>query len=139
MPRSLAPTLVATANSVEHDLDGVGVTANGGTLLPVRFIHADNYRAQPDVRAIVHGHAASLISFSVSSAPMETLFHNSAFLTQGVPVFEIRKTGAGAPAMTDMLVGSGARRQSAGGKPCRQVRWWRCADMGSLQEEGMGK
>ncbi len=107
MSRSLAPALVTAADIVEHDLDGQGITANGRTLFLERFIHAEIYRARPDVKAIVHGHAASLIPFSVSTVPMKAMFHNSAFLAQGVPVFEIRKTGTGAPAMTDMLVGNG--------------------------------
>lgn len=106
MSRSLAPALVTAGDIVEHDLDGVGFTANGRTLFLERFIHAEIYRARPDVKAIVHAHAPSLIPFSVSTVPMKAMFHNSAFLAQGVPVFEIRKTGSGAPAMTDMLVGN---------------------------------
>ena len=108
MSRSLAPALVTAGDIVEHDLDGVGITANGRTLFLERFIHAEIYRARPDVKAIVHCHAPSLIPFSVSSVPMKAMFHLSAFLAQGVPVFEIRKTGTAGPAMTDMLVGTGA-------------------------------
>ncbi len=106
MSRSLAPALTTTADIIEHDLDGNGITAAGRTLFLERFIHAEIYRARPDVKAIVHAHAPSLIPFTVSSVPMKAMFHNSAFLAQGVPVFEIRKTGSGAPAMTDMLVGN---------------------------------
>jgi ribulose-5-phosphate 4-epimerase/fuculose-1-phosphate aldolase len=108
MSRSLAPALTTAADIVEHDLDGNGITANGRTLFLERFIHAEIYRARPDVKAIVHAHAPSLIPFSVSSVPMKAMFHNSAFLAQGVPVFEIRKTGSGGPAMTDMLVSNSA-------------------------------
>ena len=104
MSRSLAPALVTAGDIVEHDLDGRGITANGRTLFLERFIHAEIYRARPDVLAIVHCHSPSLIPFSVSSVPMRAMFHNSAFLAQGVPVFEIRKTGGSAPAMTDMLI-----------------------------------
>ena len=107
MSRSLAPALVTAGDIVEHDLDGVGITANGRTLFLERFIHAEIYRARPDVKAIVHCHAPSLIPFSVSSVAMKAMFHNSAFLAQGVPVFEIRKTGTAGPAMTDMLVSNG--------------------------------
>jgi ribulose-5-phosphate 4-epimerase/fuculose-1-phosphate aldolase len=107
MSRSLPPALVTPADIVEHDLDGLGITANGRTLFLERFIHAEIYRARPDVKAIVHAHAPSLIPFTVSGVPMKAMFHNSAFLAQGVPVFEIRKTGTGAPVMTDMLVSNG--------------------------------
>ncbi len=126
MSRSLAPALVTPGDIVEHDLDGIGITANGRTLFLERFIHAEIYRARPDVKAVVHAHAPSLIPFSVSSVPMKAMFHNSAFLAQGVPVFEIRKTGSGAPAMTDMLVSNGALGRalaaSLGDKPVALMR-----------------
>ncbi len=127
MSRSLAPALATPADIVEHDLDGVGVTANGRTLFLERFIHAEIYRARPDVKAIVHAHSPALIPFTVSSVPMKAMFNISAFLAQGVPVFEIRKTGAGGvPAMTDMLVGNGALGKalaaSLGDKPVVLMR-----------------
>ena len=100
MSRSLAPALVTAADIIEHDLDGKGIDANGRTLFLERFIHAEVYRARPDVMAVVHSHSPGVIPFTVSKVPMRAMFHNSAFLAQGVPVFEIRQ----AFGMTDMLV-----------------------------------
>ena len=90
MSRSLAPALVTAADIIEHDLDGKGIDANGRTLFLERFIHAEVYRARPDVMAVVHSHSPGVIPFTVSKVPMKAMFHNSAFLAQGVPVFEIR-------------------------------------------------
>lgn len=100
MSRSLAPALVTAADIIEHDLDGKGIDANGRTLFLERFIHAEVYRARPDVMAVVHSHSPGVIPFTVSKVPMKAMFHNSAFLAQGVPIFEIRQ----AFGMTDMLV-----------------------------------
>ena len=100
MSRSLAPALVTAADIIEHDLDGKGIDASGRTLFLERFIHAEVYRARPDVMAVVHSHSPGVIPFTVSKVPMKAMFHNSAFLAQGVPVFEIRQ----AFGMTDMLV-----------------------------------
>jgi ribulose-5-phosphate 4-epimerase/fuculose-1-phosphate aldolase len=100
MSRSLAPALVTAADIIEHDLDGRGIDANGRTLFLERFIHAEVYRARPDVMAVVHSHSPGVIPFTVSKVPMQAMFHNAAFLAQGVPVFEIRQ----AFGMTDMLV-----------------------------------
>ena len=108
MSRSVAPALATPSDIIEHDLDGQGIAVNGRTLFLERFIHAEIYRTRPDVMAIVHCHSASLIPFSVSSVPMRAMFHNSAFLAAGVPVFEIRTAIGGAPAMTDMLVSNAA-------------------------------
>src|SRR5262249_18711676 len=55
----------------------------------------------PDVKAIVHCHAPSLIPFGVTGVPLRPLYHMSAFLAGGVPVFDIRKAAGGA---TDMLI-----------------------------------
>ncbi len=102
MSRSLAPALVTSADIIVHDLDGKGIDANGRTLFLERFIHAEVYRARPDVMAVVHSHSPGVIPFTVSKVPMRAMFHNSAFLASGVPIFEIRQ----AFGMTDMLVSS---------------------------------
>jgi ribulose-5-phosphate 4-epimerase/fuculose-1-phosphate aldolase len=52
------------------------------------------------VMAVVHSHSPAVIPFGVTKVPMRAMFHNSAFLARGVPVFDIReKFGA-----TNMLV-----------------------------------
>src|SRR6266853_1218474 len=69
------------------------------------------------VKAVVHCHTASLIPFGVTGIRLRPIYHQSAFLVEGVPVFEIR-TAAG---MTDMLIKDGtlgrALARTLGGKP----------------------
>ena len=100
MSRSLAPALVAAADILEYDLDGNAVDARGRTGFLERFIHAEIYKARPDVKVVIHSHAPSVIPFGTTQVPMQPMFHISAFLSPQVPVFEIRKAGG----MTDMLV-----------------------------------
>ena len=100
MSRSLAPALVAAADILEYDLDGNAVDARGRAGFLERFIHAEIYRARPDVKAVIHSHSPSVIPFGTTQVPMQPMFHISAFLSPQVPVFEIRKAGG----MTDMLV-----------------------------------
>ena len=102
MSRSLAPALVTSDDIVEHDLDGKGIDDHGRALFLERFIHAEVYRARPDVNAVVHSHSPSVIPFSVVKRPMRAMYHNAAFLAQGVPVFDIRKRFG----TTNMLVSS---------------------------------
>jgi ribulose-5-phosphate 4-epimerase/fuculose-1-phosphate aldolase len=122
MSRSLAPALVTPADIVEHDLDGNGIDAKGRGLFLERFIHGEVYRARPDVKAVVHSHSPAVIPFSVAQVPMRAMFHNAAFLAQGVPVFEIRKDFG----MTDMLVRNGdigkALAAALGDKPVVLMR-----------------
>jgi ribulose-5-phosphate 4-epimerase/fuculose-1-phosphate aldolase len=103
MARSMAPELVAAADVFEHDLDGNATAGPNVRLYLERFIHAEIYRARPDVMAIVHCHSPSLIPFAATGVALKPLYHMSSFLGPGVPVYEIRK-GNGS---TDMLVRNG--------------------------------
>jgi ribulose-5-phosphate 4-epimerase/fuculose-1-phosphate aldolase len=103
MSRSLAPALVTADDIMEFDLDGNAVDARGRSLFLERFIHAEVYRARPDVMGVVHTHSPGVIPFSISRTQVRPVFHNSSFLGAGVPVWDIRKDfGA-----TDMLVRNG--------------------------------
>jgi HCOMODA/2-hydroxy-3-carboxy-muconic semialdehyde decarboxylase len=101
LARSMAPALVTAADLMEFDLDGVAVDAHGRPLYLERFIHSEIYRARPDVRSVVHSHSPAVIPFGTSKVALKPLYHMSAFLGAGAPVFEIRD--AGGPA-TDMLI-----------------------------------
>src|SRR5215470_19242614 len=100
LSRSLAPESVTAADIMEHDLEGNPVDAKGRTPYKERFIHSEIYRVRPDVNAVVHCHTPSLIPFGVVKVPLRPMYHQSAFLAAGVPVFEIREAGG----MTNMLV-----------------------------------
>ena len=91
MSRSLAPALVTADDIMEFDLDGNPVDARGRKVFLERFIHAEIYRARPDVMSVVHTHSPGVIPFSVSKVPLRAMFHNPAFLAVGVPVWDIRK------------------------------------------------
>jgi ribulose-5-phosphate 4-epimerase/fuculose-1-phosphate aldolase len=101
MSRSTAPELVTAADVLVHDLDGNTPAPASVKLYLERFIHAEIYRARPEVNAIVHCHSPSLIPFGVTGVALRPLYHMSAFLGGGVPVFDIRKPAGGA---TDMLI-----------------------------------
>ena len=100
LSRSLAPALVSADDIMEFDQDGNAIDARGRALFLERFIHAEIYKARPDVMAVVHAHSPGVVPFSVSKTPLRPVFHNAAFLAAGVPVWDIsREFGA-----TDMLV-----------------------------------
>jgi ribulose-5-phosphate 4-epimerase/fuculose-1-phosphate aldolase len=104
MSRSLAPALVTADDIMEFDLDGNPVDARGRSVFLERFIHAEIYRARPDVMSVVHTHSAGVIPFSVSQVPLRAMFHNPSFLAAGVPVWDIRKDFG----ETNMLVSNSA-------------------------------
>ncbi|HUP29833.1 MAG TPA: class II aldolase/adducin family protein [Usitatibacter sp.] len=89
MSRSLAPQLVTDADLQEYGLDSEPI---GDTRKPYleRFLHGEIYRQRPDVIAIVHSHADSVIPFGISRTPLKPVYHMASFLWGGVPVFDIR-------------------------------------------------
>ncbi|HXA95609.1 MAG TPA: class II aldolase/adducin family protein [Candidatus Dormibacteraeota bacterium] len=100
MSRSLAPELVTAADIMEYDQDGEPVDPRGRTSYLERFIHSEIYRARPEIRAVVHNHSPSVIPFGATGVPLRPLYHMSAFLADGVPVWDIRAAAGD----TDMLV-----------------------------------
>jgi ribulose-5-phosphate 4-epimerase/fuculose-1-phosphate aldolase len=100
MSRDRAPTLVTAADIHEFDLDSNPSPGPVQKHYLERYIHGEIYKARPDVMAVVHSHALSLILFSVVGESLQPIFHMSSFLHTGVPVFEIRDTAG----MTDLLV-----------------------------------
>jgi ribulose-5-phosphate 4-epimerase/fuculose-1-phosphate aldolase len=100
MSRSLAPALVTVDDIMQFDEDGNAIDAKGRSVFLERFIHAEIYKARPDVMSVVHTHAPAVIPFTVSKTPLRPLFHNAAFLAAGAPVWDIAKQFG----PTDMLV-----------------------------------
>lgn len=100
LARSVAPGLVTSSDILEFDRNGEPVDARGRAVYLERFIHAAIYRARPDVKAIVHSHSPAVIPFGVTGTILRPIYHMSAFLGAGAPVFEIRDTAG----MTNMLI-----------------------------------
>jgi HCOMODA/2-hydroxy-3-carboxy-muconic semialdehyde decarboxylase len=90
MSRSLGPALVTPADIMEYDLDSTPVDPKGRTSVLERFIHGEIYKARPDVMAVVHSHAPSVIPFSITQVPLRPVFHMATFLGGGVPVWDSR-------------------------------------------------
>ena len=89
MSRSLAPQLVTDADLQEYGPDSEPI---GDTRKPYleRFLHGEIYKQRPDVIAIVHSHADSVIPFGISRTALKPVYHMASFLWSGVPVFDIR-------------------------------------------------
>jgi len=100
LARSVAPALVTTSDILEFDRNGEPLDARGRAVYLERFIHAAIYRARPDVKAIVHSHSPAVIPFGVTGTILRPIYHMSAFLGAGAPVFDIRD----AAGMTNMLI-----------------------------------
>jgi len=99
---------VVADDILEYDLDGNAVGFQERSQYSERYIHAEIYKARPDVNAVVHSHAPAVIPFGVSDVPLRPIYHMASQMLNGIPVFEIRDEFG----MTDMMVTSPARGRS---------------------------
>jgi ribulose-5-phosphate 4-epimerase/fuculose-1-phosphate aldolase len=102
----VAPAYVTANDIMEFDLDSNAIDLRGRVLHSERFIHGEIYKLRPDVNAVVHSHSRAVIPFGVTKVPLRAIFHNGAFLGDGVPVYEIREESGDD---NDMLVNTGAK------------------------------
>lgn len=89
MARSIAPQLVTVGDILEHGPDSEPIGDERKPYLE-RFIHGEMYRQRPDVMAIVHSHADSVIPFGITKNALRPVYHMASFLWSGAPVYEIR-------------------------------------------------
>ena len=99
--RSVGPELVTEADLQLFALDGAQVGGMQGTAYTERFIHGAIYEARPDVLAVCHNHAPSIIPFTVTKAPLRPIYHMAALLGGEVPRWDIATEFGDA---TDLLV-----------------------------------
>ena len=93
MSRALAPGLVTADDIMEYDLDGKALDDRGRRSYVERYIHAEIYRARPDVMAVVHSHSPGVLPFGVSQTPLRAMVMSGWFLGDGVPVFDAAGAG----------------------------------------------
>ena len=103
MARShLAAALVTENDLVVYDFDANALTKPDVHSHSERFIHAEIYRARPQVGAVVHSHSPNVVPFGVvDGIPLRPVYHMAGFLAAGAPIFEIRETAGNG---TNMLV-----------------------------------
>src|SRR6202140_3778946 len=70
LSRWLAPDLVTVSDIVELDYDCVPANGDTRKLYSERWIHAEIYRARPDVKSIVHTHAPTVVLMGTIKEPL---------------------------------------------------------------------
>ena len=91
LSRARAPELVEQADLLEFGADGEPLTAASRPLYLERYIHAAIYAARPDVGAICHSHTPSILPFSVSLTPLQSVIHSARFIGTGAGVWDLAR------------------------------------------------
>src|SRR5579871_2199743 len=120
--RWLAPDLVTVKDIVELDFDCVPSNGDNRRMYSERWIHAEIYRARPDVHSIVHTHAPTVVLMGTINEPLLPIYHMGGFIGSGLPSFDIRKQfGATNMLITDAAKGK-ALAQALGEGPAALMR-----------------
>lgn len=98
--RSLGPELVTEADLQRFTLDGQQVDGDPRPAYAERAIHGAIYEARPDVLAVCHNHAPSVLPYGVTDFPLRPIFHMASLIGADVPVWDVADRFGD----TDMLV-----------------------------------
>jgi HCOMODA/2-hydroxy-3-carboxy-muconic semialdehyde decarboxylase len=90
MSRSRGPELVQPEDIHEFTLDSQIVTPIDARLYGERVIHGEIYKARPDVNAMCHHHAPSILPFCISGMELKPVYHLGATLGPKVPFWDAR-------------------------------------------------
>jgi HCOMODA/2-hydroxy-3-carboxy-muconic semialdehyde decarboxylase len=90
LSRSRSPDLVEPGDILEFDLESRPVQPPTVALYAERVIHGEIYKARPDVVAVCHHHAADVMPFCISGAPLVPVFHLGATMGAHAPYWDGR-------------------------------------------------
>jgi HCOMODA/2-hydroxy-3-carboxy-muconic semialdehyde decarboxylase len=89
IPRHRAPELAEVSDIVELNLDSEPVKPTDFRLYSERVIHGEIYKARPDIHAVVHHHAHTVLPFAISGREIVPVFHLGAVMGK-VPFWDQR-------------------------------------------------
>ena len=90
LSRSRAPALVQAVDIQEYDLDSNPVRQTELRPYMERVIHGEIYKARPDVNAVCHHHAPSIMPLVIAGVPLVPVFHLGAAMGQRAPFWDSR-------------------------------------------------
>jgi HCOMODA/2-hydroxy-3-carboxy-muconic semialdehyde decarboxylase len=88
--RSRGPELVQPEDVLEFTLDSEPVKPPTARLYSERVIHGEIYKTRPDVNAVCHHHAPSILPFCISGMPLKPVYHLGATMGTSVPFWDQR-------------------------------------------------
>src|SRR5215469_273387 len=74
---AVSPGRVTKGEIIEMDFDGQIVTREDRPTYSEKFIHAEVYRARPDVQCVIHSHSPTTIPFGVTGVPMKPIINSA--------------------------------------------------------------
>ncbi len=85
---SRSPEIVVRDDLIEFTLEGEPIDQRGRAMYRERALHGAVYMARPDVRAVTHHHARSVLPFAVTGHKLRPIFHMASVIGHEVPVWD---------------------------------------------------
>jgi len=122
LARHIPSGTVTARDIIEYDLDTNPVMKSDFIGYSERFIHGEIYKARPDVKAVVHGHAADIVTLTIAQIPLRPVSHMGAFLGLNVPVFETRSAATNGEMLINSNELGSALARTLGGATAAVIR-----------------
>lgn len=88
LSRSRSPGNVTRDDIMEFTLEGELLSKDHRWPYSERHIHGALYKDRPDVNAVTHHHARSIIPFTMNNISLRPIFHMSSVIGKEVPIWE---------------------------------------------------
>lgn len=97
------PSQVQTENLVAFNMRGDPLETVSAPLFSERFIHASILRARPDVNAVCHHHATSVMPFCITRTPLRAVSQTGAFMGLAVKLWDSEESFGATRLLVDSL------------------------------------
>jgi ribulose-5-phosphate 4-epimerase/fuculose-1-phosphate aldolase len=88
LSRSRSPANVTRDDIMEFTLDGEKLSNDPRSPYNERHIHGAIYKDRPDVNAVTHHHARSVIPFTMNNISLRPVFHMAAVIGKDIPTWD---------------------------------------------------
>lgn len=88
LSRSRSPEVVTRGDLMEFTLDGEKVGDDPRRPYAERHIHGAIYRDRPDVNAVTHHHARSVLPFTMCDEPLRPVFHMASVIGKEIATWD---------------------------------------------------
>lgn len=88
LARSRSPEVVTRDDIMEFTLDGEQIGQDSRRPYAERHIHGAIYKDRPDVNAVTHHHARSVLPFTMCDVSLRPMFHMASVIGSQIPVWD---------------------------------------------------
>ncbi|WEX10886.1 class II aldolase/adducin family protein [Chelativorans sp. AA-79] len=88
LSRSRSPAVVTRGDIMEFTLDGDLIGEDHRRPYAERHIHGAIYKDRPDVNAVTHHHARSVLPFTMVDVPLRPMFHMASVIGKDINIWD---------------------------------------------------